>query len=321
MERSLRPRSIADVMDAPDGPLAEERHRELDYTTVRVDRWRGADSYDQETVHYSPHDFEGARSARSFATTLRPRPLARISEEIFEQIAIERSEAAFSEFYEGLSPKIYSFAFRLLRVEDDALDVLQDTFVEVWRKSPVLYNIHTNLAAWGLHIARHFAIDLFRSKHYQRRKVTEPFEAERHENIMLADQTPEEALAVNEARLEIKNAIEKLSPDQRKSIELVIFSDLSQKAAAEKLHLPYTKFKNIYYDSLTELEHELLPFLRKKKALGEQRGLKGQAVERKRGASLRKREALQATQDAAARAEVLRKYVLGLPFADERNVI
>jgi RNA polymerase sigma factor (sigma-70 family) len=314
MDRALLPDDDADSLESA-GTGVPATDGEPDYASVRNAGWPGvADPFEQEPVRVSERAPDALRQSKSFARTLRTRPLARISEEIFEQIAIERSDAAFSEFYEGMAPKIYNFAFRLLQSEDDALDVFQDTFAEVWNKAPVLYNIHTNLAAWALHLARNLAIDQLRSKHHKTQSYTESYEPDRHENLIHDDHTPERNLTMIEAREEIKNAIEKLNPEQRKSIELVFFADLTQKAAAEKLQLPYDRFKTIYYDSLTELEHELFPYLEQRQAPKRQMKIKKEAVQRKK-------EALQAKQDAAARAEVLRKYLLGLPFADERNVL
>ena len=305
------------MMDAQDRLPAEEGHGERSKAKAHAGRWQGEDPFDWEIGRYAKLDSEGARPTYGFANTLRPRPLPRISEEVFEQIAIERSEAAFSEFYEGLAPKVYSFVFRLLRVEDDALDVLQDTFTEVWNRAPILYNIHTNLAAWALHLARNIAVDLFRSNHYQTRRITESFEPLRHEGLMMNHETPEQEMTLTEARLEIKNAIEKLSPEQRKSIELVFFADLTQKAAAEKLHLPYARFQSIYYESLTELEHELFPYLHRRQAPEHQTKLKREAVVKKRGKLLRKKEA---KEDATSREDVLRRFVLGIPFSDGRTI-
>ena len=249
------------------------------------------------------------RSRLSFANKLRKRTTAHISDEIFEQIAVGRSSKAFGEFYELLAPRIYTFIYHALRDEEDALDVLQDTFAELWVKAPKLYTIHPNIAAWGLHLARNLAYEQFRTKHYIQKGLTDSYDSSKHGNLFVDDLTPEKKLTIREAHGEIKEAIEKLNPEQRKSIELVFFADLSRKAAAEKLHIPYNQFLNIIYDSLTELEFELFPYRRKRQVASRQKH------QGKRNAVNRKKRAMKAGEDAAARAEALRKFLLGVPLS------
>ncbi|MFI5201570.1 MAG: hypothetical protein ACHQNE_04235, partial [Candidatus Kapaibacterium sp.] len=86
---------------------------------------------------------------------------------------------------------------------------------------------------------------------------------------------------------------------------------------AEQLHLPYARFQSIYYESLTELEHELFPYLHKRQPLEHQTKLKREAEVKKRGKLLRKKEA---KEDAVRREDVLRKFVLGIPFTDGRTI-
>ncbi|HET6401366.1 MAG TPA: sigma-70 family RNA polymerase sigma factor [Candidatus Kapabacteria bacterium] len=311
MEQGLIPDKDADRMAMSDASI-RNTDSELDFASLPHDAGR-SDSFEYGIAQIAPL-LSGGNRSNSFARSLRVRSHGRlISNETFEQIAIERSDIAFSEFYEHLAPKVYSFVFRILRVEDDALDVLQDAFSELWAKAPDLYNIHTNLAVWVLYLARNLAFNQFRTKHYKRKSITDSYEPERHENLIPDEHTPEEELTTNEARAEIKHAIEKLKPEQRKSIELVFFADLTRKAAAEKLHLSYQQFQSIFYDSLAELEHELFPYLGKKATEHQPKVIK-KAFERKR-------EAMEAKQDARARAKALRKFVLGLPFADERDVL
>src|ERR1700733_2142635 len=53
----------------------------------------------------------------------------KISCDLFEQIAVERSEIAFSEFYDRFSAKVYALLLRIVRTEEDALDLLQEVFI------------------------------------------------------------------------------------------------------------------------------------------------------------------------------------------------
>jgi RNA polymerase sigma-70 factor, ECF subfamily len=320
MERTVTGNDTADRMEPPERG-APDPDGELDFASLRKHRWRDGimEPLEEDPTRFIARGGNGIRPSMSFAHTLRARPLARVHEEIFEQIAIERSDIAFGEFYELLAPKVYGLIFRILHTEDDALDVLQDTFADLWAKAPMLYKIHTNLAAWTMQLARNLAFNHFRTQDYKKRSVTDSYEPARHENLILDEQTPERELTMNEARAEIQHAIEKLNPNQRKSIELIFFAELTHRAAAEKLQIPYSRFNNIFYDSLTELEHKLFPYIQTRQAPIQQRRMKKEAEERKKEAVERKKEAVErkkeAREDAMHRAEVLRQFLLGAPFA------
>src|ERR1700722_3153264 len=47
----------------------------------------------------------------------------KINYDLFEQIAVERSEIAFSEFYDRFAPRVYSMLLRLVRTKEDANDL------------------------------------------------------------------------------------------------------------------------------------------------------------------------------------------------------
>ena len=200
-------------------------------------------------------------SGASLVGTFKNRRTGKVSEEICEQIAIERSEIAFQEFYDIVAPKMYLLLRRMLRTEDDALDVMQETFIRLWNKAPVLYKIHTNLGAWSHHLARNIALDEIKSKHYKHMKTSESFDPEMFEDLFTDDRTPDGTIAESESRIELRKALAKLTPEEQKGVELIFFRGYSQKQAAEKMGLPIGKFSTLFRNALAELEYELVPRL------------------------------------------------------------
>ncbi len=198
----------------------------------------------------------------TLSATLRQRNNRRVSEEISEQIAIERSEAAFQEFYEIVAPKMYAFLFRMLGSEDDALDIMQETFIQLWNKAPMLYSKHANLGSWSHLLAHNLAIEEIRSSRYQHMSTAQSFEPESMEGLLREERTPEGALAAAEAGLEVRKALKQLTPEEQKGIDLVFFRGYTRKQAAEQLGFSEHKFNATVRNALAELEYKLLPLLR-----------------------------------------------------------
>lgn len=159
---------------------------------------------------------------------------------IFEQVALERSETAFSELYDRYSPRVYAMMLHYFRVEEDALDVLQDTMILLWEKAPQLWRESTNVRAAISHFARNCAIDALRSR--KRRKLDQfvdlADDQPRLEELLADDSTPESTLNAKESRQQVRDALLALSPMQRTTIDLYFFGGLMQKEIGVRLGMP-----------------------------------------------------------------------------------
>lgn len=135
-------------------------------------------------------------------------------------------ETALRELYEALGGRVRALALRVLGSAAESDDVLQETFVEVWRDAASYDASRGSLPAWVCTIARRRAVDRLR------RRGTRP----------LASAAPEPVIAVHhddieqrQARERIQRALAELSPEQREAIELMYFGGLSQSEVAERL--------------------------------------------------------------------------------------
>jgi len=181
---------------------------------------------------------------RSLARQLRSQKRDIIDRDLFEQVAIERSDVAFSELYDRFASRIYSLLLHMLRSEEDALDILQEIFILIWEKAPIYYHVTVNPTAWILQLARNRAIDELRGR---KRRGADHFESfEEHElserpelALMLGDfRTPETDLTSKEMRQEVRRALQALSPLERRLIDLTYFSGLKHDEVAEILKMP-----------------------------------------------------------------------------------
>src|SRR2546430_4211383 len=73
-------------------------------------------------------------------------------------------EQAMTQLYERYSSIVYSVALRVLGDTGAAEDVLQDVFMQLWRKPESFDANRRSLAAWLAVITRHRAIDALRQR-------------------------------------------------------------------------------------------------------------------------------------------------------------
>jgi RNA polymerase sigma-70 factor, ECF subfamily len=72
-------------------------------------------------------------------------------------------KAAFAELVEGASPKIYNLALRMMQNEQDAEDVLQETFIKAY-KALSNFERRSSLMTWLYRIAVNEALMLMRKR-------------------------------------------------------------------------------------------------------------------------------------------------------------
>ena len=152
-------------------------------------------------------------------------------------------EGAINECYSALGPMVLGYLRRFVS-RDEAEDVLQRVFYEVWRNRD-RYDPARSLEAWVLGIARKRAIDQLRRRHAN----VVPLEELRD---IAGDDGRE--LAERYARAtEVRAALERLPAEQREVLTLAYFGDLTQTQVAERLGVPLGTVKARTFRGLRRL--------------------------------------------------------------------
>ena len=143
------------------------------------------------------------------------------------QLTID-GQGVIDEIYATLGATVLSYLQRLVG-RDDAEDVLQRVFYEVWRHND-RYDPSRSLTAWVLGIARNRAID-----HLRRQRNT----AVVAENLNDIAGEDGRELAERYARAgEVRNALNRLPTEQREVLVLAYFGGYTQSEMATFLELP-----------------------------------------------------------------------------------
>lgn len=188
------------------------------------------------------------------APALAPAPAAAPA----PHVAVEREEAewmaragrgdadAFVDLYRRYERRVYGLGLRMLRDAGLAEELVQETFVRLWRGAagyePELGSVRT----WVVTIARRAAISLWR------RPSSRPVEPPPLAEVGEEDRADQIVLAVS-----VRDALEALTPEHREVLELCIDRDMSQAQAAAHLGIPVGTVKSRTHLALKSLEAEL----------------------------------------------------------------
>jgi RNA polymerase sigma-70 factor (ECF subfamily) len=184
---------------------------------------------------------------------------------LFERVAQFRSEACFAELYERYCGRVYSLLVHMLRTDEDAQDLLQEVFAQVWQKAPLYLETRGNVAAWILSLARNRAVDELRSRRYRERgkETGLAIGDDRPEifNLVAETSLPDKDLHTADAQREIKSALLELSSVHRSVIDLAYFGGLTHTEIAIELQMPVGTVKTKLRQAVLILGKALRPHL------------------------------------------------------------
>ena len=148
-------------------------------------------------------------------------------------------EKAYRELVELYQPRVYSLAFRMVRRAEDAEDVVQETFVRMFRALD-RYDPERSFGAWLFSIAARLAIDHLRRRRHQPLPLAGRDKDDEEYSIEIEDPgpRPDEVAARAEEERRTGELIASLPPHYRVVVLMRHQQDLSYEEIAEALHLP-----------------------------------------------------------------------------------
>jgi len=165
--------------------------------------------------------------------------------------------AAFSELYQRLSPRLYGYVMQMLRNESDSQDVLQEGFVQIWKRSAQYDPARSAVFTWSVLIMRHKAIDRIRRRQ-RGDNLTDRVADEPALDETESVQSPDRSAYLNEQKELVRTALDSIEPENRQPIELAFFKGYTQQQIAEVLKQPLGTVKARIRRGLLKLRTHLL---------------------------------------------------------------
>jgi RNA polymerase sigma-70 factor (ECF subfamily) len=136
---------------------------------------------------------------------------------------------ALDELFTIFGGTVLRIALSVLHDRAEAEDVLQETFLELWRSATRYQPERAALSAWVATIARSRAIDRLRVLRVRERGV-EAFGLE----VGPSPRTPEQHLESGRDRRRVREALKALPVEQRRVLGLAFAQGLSQREISER---------------------------------------------------------------------------------------
>jgi RNA polymerase sigma-70 factor (ECF subfamily) len=164
-----------------------------------------------------------------------------------------RDPGAADEMYRRFAGRIYGLGLVMLGGDAVAQDLVQDTFVKLWRSADRYDRSRGKLETWVLLMARSLAIDAIR------RRVLEVRTLESTEHPPEADQepSPDERAVTVDLTDRARRAMASLPPEQRAALELAYLAGKTSAEISDLEGIPVGTAKTRIRAALLRLRDEL----------------------------------------------------------------
>ncbi|MBL7816225.1 MAG: RNA polymerase sigma factor [Saprospiraceae bacterium] len=137
----------------------------------------------------------------------------------------------YEKLYDDYAPMLFGIISKIVGNGEDAENLLQDCFVKIWKHIEQYDASKGRFATWLINIARNTAIDFIRSKAFIQRGKNQTMD-----NLVSLGQNLSTTLHTD--TLDLRQLVNKLTPQCREVIEWMYFDGFTQQEIAENFNIP-----------------------------------------------------------------------------------
>jgi RNA polymerase sigma-70 factor (ECF subfamily) len=156
---------------------------------------------------------------------------------------------AFEKLVAEYQATVFRLAFRLLCNEDEAKDIVQETFIKIWQNLDK-YRAQYSFKTWIYRIASNLCYDSLRTTKYRFEPIQENFHPVSSENV-------EQAIINNDLKSLIILFTEQLTPKQKMIFTLSEIEELSVEEIATITRLSPAKIKSNLYLAKKQIKEKM----------------------------------------------------------------
>jgi RNA polymerase sigma-70 factor (ECF subfamily) len=186
-----------------------------------------------------------------------PRPNA--AADLVAAMAAGNSGPPLNAFYAQYASTVLALLTKMLGSRAEAEEILQEVFVELWRRAPQYDSARGSVVAWVVTVARSRALDALRARKRRHGDSQMQFFSQKHG---LGTDGGRADVLVSSTRWHqaLRQAFKRLNEDQRAVLELSYFAGKSHGEIAEALNLPVGTVKSRILAGMRELR-TMLPII------------------------------------------------------------
>ena len=154
------------------------------------------------------------------------------SDEQFTDLIKKKDLKAFEVLYENYSAALYGVIYRIVNSEELAQDLLQESFVKIWKNTGSYDPSKGRLFTWMLNIARNTAIDAVRSKQFRQDSQIQSID----NSVYSVNKRSKVTTPVD--HIGVKEALPQLKEEHRLIIDMLYFGGYTQDEVSKELNVP-----------------------------------------------------------------------------------
>jgi RNA polymerase sigma-70 factor (ECF subfamily) len=149
-------------------------------------------------------------------------------------------QRSYETLYRMVSPKLYAIGLALLRNEEMAEDVLQDSFVKIWNRAMSYDPARGSAMTWMTSIVRNRALDLLRSSRLQMEQKSENLA---DLDLVTTEHGPSAASEIHASTAAIMACLDQLKDQQKHCILMAYYYGYTHCELAASLQTPLGTIK------------------------------------------------------------------------------
>lgn len=163
-----------------------------------------------------------------------------------------RQTDALTYLYDNYSNALFGVIDRIIQSEDVSNDVLQESFVKIWKNIDGYSREKGSLFTWMLNVCRNTAIDETRSKQFKKQLQNQNIE----DSVNKVDSSEQVIMKVD--HIGLKEVIARLKPEQKILVDKIYFEGYTQEEASKELDIPLGTVKTRIRAAITQLRGVLV---------------------------------------------------------------
>jgi RNA polymerase sigma-70 factor (ECF subfamily) len=167
---------------------------------------------------------------------------------------VRKNQSALAELYDRTNPLVYGLALRIVREPSVAEDIMQEVYMQVWRRADAFDPERGAVLSWIVTIARSRALDRLRSSNA---RLTRENQAEDLDTFCSPGPDPERDISEFEHGQLVRRFLYELPRDQRRVIELAFFHGFTHTEIASRTGLPLGTIKSRIRSGMLKLREQL----------------------------------------------------------------
>jgi RNA polymerase sigma-70 factor (ECF subfamily) len=170
------------------------------------------------------------------------------SDETLVKQALRGKKSAWVTLVKRYEKNLYNYALRMVSNPDDALDLMQDVFVAVFRNLSS-FRGESPFKGWMFKIAHYRCIEF-----YRRKKPTQSLDDIPEQEEQASDACPEAQMLSGQQASMLTSAMQSLPVNQKLVVELKFFQHYTFDDIAQQLGISVNTVKSRLYSALDKLK-------------------------------------------------------------------